>query len=75
MSIQEDGGKLASEGMTQSDKSDELTRIRAAYTLSATSEVEVMQKMMVEQFLTTLAEVALSVSQREANRETGNGRN
>ncbi|MEQ4489160.1 MAG: hypothetical protein AAC990_02155 [Dehalococcoides mccartyi] len=75
MATKEDGGKLESEGTTQSDKSDELTRIRAAYTLTATSEVEAMQKIMVERFLITLAEVALSVSQREANRETGYGRN
>ncbi len=42
-----------------------LTGIPHAYTLAATSEPDDMEMIIVKQFLTNLAEVALSVASRK----------
>jgi hypothetical protein len=51
------------------DPEKALTSIRGAYTLSNTQGADEVEKVMVNQFLNTLAEVALTV----ASRRTRNG--
>ena len=49
-----------------------LTCIHPTYTLATTSEPDNMERVIVNQFLTNLAEVALSVASRKTH-EVGEG--
>lgn len=64
--MENDNGKSASE---------DLTRIRDTYTLSPTLKDSELDDLIIKQFLSTLAEVALSVAMRKINSKSNNNKN
>ena len=57
---------------SENHRSNALTSIRDAYTLAATPEnADELDEIIVKHFLSTLAEVAMTIASRKTKQETG----